>query len=1056
MRKNYLLGLFKKCNYRLLILFVLCTSYLPRGYAQNTVSGKVTDSNGEPLPGATIVIEGTSNGAITDIEGNYTLAASSEDVLLISFIGFETQSFSVGNRTTIDITLVEDADVLEEVVVIGYGTQRAEDISGSVALVDVDKLADIPQVSIDQLIQGRAAGVNVSQNSGQPGSSVSIRIRGVNSINGSSEPLYVIDGVPISGDSRNISTSGQSTASAVSGEFSSSDASPLAGLNPNDIKSIVVLKDASATAIYGSRGSNGVVLITTRQGERNNAKLSYNSYYAVQRPTNIYEMMDLQQYASYENDVRELYGLPVVQEFTRPELLPIGTNWQKEIFQDASMQSHNLSVSGGGENHNFFFSGSYVDQDGIVIGSGFQRGTVRANLTSDINDHVKGGFNITASRTNEDISLTNAANSVITLALLMPPSVAVRNPDGSWAGPVTADEVAFGIRNPIAEVSQISNTLKRTNILGNLFLEYEIIEGLSIRAEAGGNFGFNDTDQFQPTFEYGVLNRGVNTVFRRRENNNYWILKQLINYSKSWDKHSITALVGHEAQESSWSAIQGQDAEFISNDLPILGTGNADDLLPTEYRGSQALESYFGRAIYSYGGKYDLTASVRRDASSKFASNNRVGYFPSISGSWNISEEAFLSSFTLLRDLRLYGGYGEVGNQDIPGFAFGSRLRTVSSGIGTGFEFANFANPALTWESSTQVNAGVNFTALDSRLTATIEVYNKVSKDFLYQFAPNDAVTGGSVAGSVSPPWVNIGEMQNKGIDIALGFEQTFKNGLQWNTSVTVSHYKNQVNELLGPTAINGNLTLAGDSDFNLTFTQEGQPIGMFYGYKVEGLFRTLEDIENAPIQFGRPFEDGLFSTTWLGDIKFADINNDGVVDGDDRTVIGNPHPDFTYGIQNNFSYKGFSLSIFIQGSYGNDVFNAVDRALTSANLGYRNQLPSVLDYWSVDNPNSSAPRLARNDTQNINVSDRYIEDGSYMRIQNVTLGYTLPTAWLSAPRLNRVRIYTSIQNLFTITNYSGYDPEIGSINQDVLLTGIDNGRYPVPRTFTLGINVDF
>ncbi|MEM9339457.1 MAG: TonB-dependent receptor [Bacteroidota bacterium] len=1048
--------IFKKYNFKIIALTLLLIGINLMGNAQVTVSGKVTDTNGNELIGTSIIEEGTTNGTITDIDGNYTVSVSPGATLVFRFLGFIEQTVAVENNTVIDIQLAEDKEVLEEVIVIGYGTQREESISGSVAKVKAEDLADIPQVSVDQLLQGRAAGVSVTQNSGQPGSSVSIRIRGVNSITGSSEPLYVIDGVPVSGDSRNIGSSGQATGSAGIGEIGASDASPLAGLNPNDIESIVVLKDASATAIYGSRGSNGVVLITTKQGTSSKAKLSYTSYYAIQRPTNSYELMNLQQYASFENDVRELYTLPPLLEFIRPDLLPQGTNWQQEIFQDAIMQNHNLSVSGGSDNHTYFFSGSFTDQEGIVLGSGFNRGTIRANLTSDINHKIKSGFSFTASRTQEDVSLTNSVNSVITLALLMPPSLAVRNPDGSFAGPVTQEQVEFGIRNPIAEATQISNTLIRNSILGNFFAEYEVLDGLKFRAEAGGNFGFNDTEQFQPSFQYGILDRGVNTAYKRRETSNFWILKQLLTYSKYWNRHGVTLLVGHEAQEASWSGFQGQDNGFVSNDFPILGSGDGNDQLPREYKGSQSLESYFARAIYSFGGKYDLTASIRRDVSSKFAPGRQEGYFPSVSASWTISEESFMSWAGSIQRLRFFGGYGEVGNQDIPGFAFGSRLNSASSGIGTGFEFANFANPDLTWESSVQVNAGINFAIFDSKLEATVEVYNKTSKDFLYQFSPNDAVTGGNAPGAVTPPWLNIGEMENRGIDIALNYNQEFNSGLVWNSALTVSHYRNRINELLGPTAINGSVSLAGDSERNVTFTREGQPIGLFYGYVVEGLFRTLEDIEGAPVQFGRPFENSLFSSTWLGDVKFADINNDGVVDGQDRTVIGNPHPDFTYGFQNTLTYKGFSLSIFLQGSYGNDIFNAVNRSLTSGNLGFRNQLPSVLDYWSVTNPNSSAPRLARGDTQNINVSERYIEDGSYLRIQNVTFGYTLPAAWVSRARLTRVRIYTSIQNLYTFTNYSGYDPEIGSINQDVLLTGIDNGRYPNPRTFTLGINIDF
>ena len=1041
---------------RHLIMTMLFCCFTFYGLAQNQISGVVRDEAGEPVPGANIVEEGTSNGTISDANGRYSLLVQDDATLVFSFIGYVNQIIKVGGRSVIDITLAENVEVLNEVVVIGYGTEMAEKISGSVSLVDTKTIKDIPQVSIDQLIQGRASGVMVTQNSGQPGSSVSVRIRGINSINGSSEPLYVIDGIPVSGDSRNLSSSGISTAGAGIGEGSgAADVSPLAALNPNDIKSVVVLKDASATAIYGSRGSNGVVLITTKKGQSGKARLNYSTFFALQRPTNAYNLMNLQEYATLQNTIGEIYELPTIAEFSQPQLLGTGTNWQQEIFDDAFMQNHQLSLSGGSEKHTYYISGSFVDQEGTILGSGFQRGTIRANLNADINDRIRGGFSIGATRSKEQIALSNSPQGLISLSLLNPPSIAVRNPDGSFAGPITAEEIAFGIRNPIAEASNIRNDLVRNRILGNLFVEVDIIEGLTLRAEAGGDFAFNNTDQFQPTFSYGSIERGTNVAISRRENTDFWILKQLLTYTKAFDKHEMTLLVGHEAQESSYNGIRAQDGNFIGNDFPILGTGNDNDVLPPQYKGSNALESYLARAIYSFDSRYNLTASIRRDKSSKFAPGNRVGYFPSVSASWRLSEEAFIGGFNALQDIKVFGGYGVVGNQDISNFAFGSTLRPVNTGIGTGFEFQNFSNEALTWESSTQVNAGVSFTAFKSKLSATIEVYNKVSKDFLFQFAPNDAVTGGISPGSVTPPWVNIGEMQNKGIDITLGYSDEIANRITWNSTLTVSHYKNNVNRLLGDTPILGQVELL-DAPKNISFTREGQALGLFYGYVVEGLFRSLDDIQGAPIQFGRPFENALFGTTWLGDVKFKDINGDGVVDGNDRTVIGNPHPDFTFGFQNSFSWKNFDLSIFLQGSYGNDIFNAVGRTLTAGNRTYTNQLPSVLDYWSVDNPNASSPRLARNDTQNINISDRYVEDGSYVRIQNVTFGYSLPSAILEKLSVQRLKIYTSIQNLYTFTNYSGYDPEVGAINQNVLLNGIDNGRYPIPRTFTLGLNVEF
>ncbi len=1039
--------------YYLLVVF-LCF-YCQMGWAQNQVSGIVLDILGNPIPGATVLEKGTSNGVISDNEGNYTISVQDDATLIFSFIGYLTQEILVNGRSKVDVNLEESLEMLQEIVVIGYGAQLKERISGSVSQIDTEPLKNIPQVGIGQLIQGRAAGLSVTQNSGQPGSAVSVRIRGVNSIQGSSEPLYIIDGIPVSGDSRNIGTSGRSIADNSLGDTGSSDVSPLAALNPNDIESITVLKDASASAIYGSRGSNGVILITTKKGKSGEAKLAYNSFVAFQRPTNKIEVLDLPGYARLQNEIGEIYGLDEQIEFLNPDLLGPGTDWQNEIFENAIMHNHQLSFSGGNENVNYFVSAGFVDQKGTVIGSGFKRVNFRANVNAKLNSWINVGISLTASRTKDQLTLNNASNGIIGLSLLNNPATAVFNPDGSFAGPVTDDEIAFGIRNPIAEALSIKNELTRNRLLGNVFAEFDITKHIRFRTELGGDFGNNLSDRFQPTFSYGAINRGVNQLNIRRENNDFWVVKNLVTYDNTFnDKHDITFMVGQEAQESSWEGIIAQDGDFVSNDLPILGTGNANDF-NNQYKGSTTLQSYFTRVIYSFDSRYNITASIRADGSSNFSKDNRWGYFPSVSASWRISQEPFMQGFKTITDIKLYGGYGEVGNQAIPGFAFGSRLNTVNTDIGTGFEFANFANPDLKWESSTQVNLGLNFSLFDSRLNATVEVYNKISKDFLFQFAATDFITGGTSPGSITAPWINIGEMANRGVDITLNYNKSLKSGLVWNSTLTFSHYRNEVKELLGDLQLNGSLTLDA-SNQNVTLTEPGEPIGLFYGYEVEGLFRSLDDINEAPIQFGRPFANALFSTTWLGDIKFRDVNGDGVVDADDRTVIGNPHPDFTFGFQNSLSYKNFDLSVFLQGSYGNDVFNAIGRSLTAANRTFTNQSPSVLDYWSVDNPDSSSPRLARNDTPNINISDRYVEDGSYLRIQNVTLGYTLPGTLTDKINISSFKVYGSIQNLHTFTNYSGYDPEVGSFNQSAILAGVDNGRYPTPRTFTLGINVEF
>lgn len=1005
-------------------------------FAQSIVSGLVKDSENLPLPGVNVLVKGAAKGVVTDFDGAFNISVLNSDTLVFSYIGFLNQEVKVNSRTTINITLQEDIQSLNEVVVIGYGSQLKEDISGSVATVEIGDLQTIPQVSVDQMIQGRASGVSVTTNSGQPGAAVSVRIRGVNSISGSSEPLYIIDGVPIPGESEN------------------GGSSPLNSINQNDIESVNILKDASATAIYGSRGSNGVVIITTKRGKKSKGMVSYSSFVAIQEPTNIIDTMTLPEYATLQNAINNIYNIDPIVEYTNPDLLGQGTNWQQEIFDNALMESHQISFQGGKEGINYFISASHLEQEGTVIASGFNRSTVRANINAKINDKINVGVNVTASRVNEKVTLNGRSDGIIGLSLLNSPAIAVFNPDGSFAGPNLTDD--FRTENAVAKALSLKNNLRRNRILGNIFAEFKIAKNLTYRTEFGGDFGTTLNSQFTPRYTYGEIEVDNNTLSVANNHNDFWIIKNFLTYSNTFnDKHDLTVLLGAESQESSWGGVTSTDGNFVGNDFPILGTGDAADN-STQFKGSQSLESYFGRVIYSFDNKYSVTASMRADGSSKFAEGNKWGYFPSISAAWKLSKESFLEDFDAIQNIKIYGGYGEVGNQNIPNFAYGSRLNPANTGLGTGFLVTNFANPDLTWESSTQTNLGIDFSLFNKRLNTSVELYKKISKDFLYQYASTVLITGGMSPGAIQAPWVNLGEMVNKGIDVTLNYGTDASKDFSWNSSLTVSHYKNEVTDLGNVPKINGAMNINYDGQQNITITRAGDPLGLFYGLEVEGIFRSVDDFEGAPIQYGRPFEDALFATTWLGDIKFKNQNDDDVIDDNDRTIIGNPHPDFTFGFQNSFKYKSFDLSVFLQGSYGNDVFNGIGRLLTAGNRTFTNQHASVLDYWSVDNPNATAPRLARNDTRNIEISDRYIEDGSYLRIQNVTLGYTLHSKVTDKIGLSMLKIYGSIQNLYTFTNYSGYDPEIGSFNQNTLLTGIDAGRYPSPRTYTLGVNIEF
>ncbi len=1048
---------------RVLLLMMFCV-LASVGQAQNVVKGKVTTTDNEPLPGVNISLINSSKGATTDIDGNYSLEVPEEATLKFSFIGFSDQSVRVNGRSVINITLNEDIAQLGEVVVIGYGTQQRGDVNGSVSSIDSEELENIPQPSLDQLIQGRAAGVTVTQNSGQPGAAVSVRIRGITSITGSNEPLYVIDGVPVSGDATNSSTSGRTAASSFNGN-GQTGVSPLAAINPNDIASLDILKDASATAIYGSRGANGVVIITTKRGQRGqNGKITYNNYFAVQEPQKLIDVMDLPAYARLQNDLAALYQTEPRVEFRNVDLLGEGTNWQNEVFKRAFMQNHEVSLSGAKDNVSYFVSGGYTDQDGIVIGSNFNRISLRSNIDARLKDWFKIGVSLTASQTDENITLNSNRNGIVSLGLLQAPDVAVRNPDGSFAGPPPNPSAVEGNINPVAEALSRTNTLLRSRMLGNFYTELQLIDGLSFKTEIGGDFGFDENNLFTPTYEWGRFINENATLYQSNGKNNFWIIKNYFTYNKAFsDRHDMTLLVGQEAQQSTWEGRSLIGQGFVSNDIQTMN--NASTLINADaYKGSQALSSYYARALYTLDDKYGVTATIRADGSSKFdpLGDTQWGYFPSFSASWKIFNESFMENMNkdIFSNLRLIGGYGVVGNQGIPNYLYGASLADVRTGLGQGYYVTNIPNPDLKWEESYQTNIGLSFSFFKESLSFNIEVYDKTSKDFLYQLPLPLYLTGPSggesYLGGVGSPFVNLGELQNRGVDFSMNYSLVTQNDFSWTSSLNISHYQNKVIDLYGDNFDITRTITTGFLSSPLTRTIEGQPIGLYYGYKVKGLFNDAAAFEDLPEQFGIPFSENL-GDLWLGDVQYEDINDDGVIDEQDRTFIGNPHPDFTFGFSNSFRFKNFDLTIFLQGSYGNDVLNLTRKETTSLARLYNNQLSEASDYWTPENTDALYPRPKRgDDNSNLFISDRYVEDGSYLRIQNINLGYILPQSISEKVRMNKLKIYGSIQNLHTFTNYTGYDPEIGAFNQDALQMGVDIGRYPIPRTFTVGINAEF
>ncbi|MBI9056930.1 TonB-dependent receptor [Labilibaculum sp. DW002] len=1031
----------------LLLMLVLSLSAYSQ---QQVVSGKViVKGTRDALPGVTVIEKGTTNGTTTDIDGNYHLSVAYNGTLVFSFIGFETVEIAA-TKAIVDVDLSESSIGLNEVVAVGYGVMKKSDLTGSVVSVKGETMEDQPFAGIDQALQGRVAGVTVTQNSGAPGGGVSLRVRGITSLTGNNEPLYVIDGVPLQGNSNNDSF----TFSALGGGNGQTKVSALSSINPSDIESIEVLKDASASAIYGSRGANGVVLITTKSGKKGKSKVSYEGYYGVQQVGKYIDVMNLKEYGEYYADVLTTQGKDVPFEFQNPELLGEGTDWQKEIFRAAPIQNHQISVSGGNDKTKFYTSLSYFDQQGIVINSDFRRFSMRMNLDHKVNDWIKVGNNVSMSNSKEHITLNDDEAGVISSALRQSPNIPVTYSDGSWGGPTDGIGVGNG-RNPVAWSAIRNSELERYKINGNFFLDLTLAEGLTFRNEIGYDFNLNKTNVFNPTYEIGRETNEISTSSKSSSDSFFWVLKNYLNYLKSFGDHSFNAMVGHESQKSTYENLSGARTGFLTNDITALNAGDALTATNGNSMGTHSIESYFGRFNYGFKGKYLMTATLRADASSNFGQNNKWGYFPSFSGAWVITKEPFMEKFVdVVNYAKFRAGYGEVGNQDIGGYAYGASLRSITTVYGTGFSQANIANPDVKWESTRSTNIGLELGFLDNKIKLDVDVYKKTSKDFLFpQPLPSylGAMNSASYMG-LRPPMVNLGEMENKGIDISLTTRNITKPNFTWSSTFVFSTYKN---ELISMNSDEGAIFQTFEFNNTLTKTAEGEAVGQFYGYQVEGLFKDEADVNSSPSQG----DIGEVNGVWVGDIKFKDINGDGKIDDADRTYIGNPHPDFTYSISNEMSYKNFDFSFTLQGSQGNDIYNWTRKLTEGMKEVTGNQAQSVSNRFIAGvNEDTNIPRFAFGDpNNNSRVSDRFVEDGSFLKIQNVTLAYTFNKKQLARlSYISKLRVYATVQNLHTFTKYSGYDPEIGAYNQNSLLMGVDNGRYPVPRTFMMGVNVEF
>jgi TonB-linked SusC/RagA family outer membrane protein len=1074
-------------HYKTLLAFVVSLMLGTAAVFAQTVTGKVTDASDQAMPGVNVIKKGTAQGTTTDAAGIFTIEASGEDVLVFSFIGYTSQDIRVGTQTNLSIKLEEDVVALSEVVVVGYGTQRKSDLTGAVASVSSAKLAQSMVANVDQAFQGRIPGVMVQNNSGAPGGATTVTIRGVSSF-GSNQPLYVIDGIQFYGD-------GVGVAGMTDGANGQTRVNPLSTINPNDIVSIDVLKDASASAIYGSRASNGVILITTKRGKSGEAKISYNGYYGVAGLRSKQEVMNLQQYADYRKNIATETNQQVDQHYLDPSLLGEGTDWQDEVFRQAGQQNHSISATGGTDKTQYAIMGGFFQQDGIAINSDMTRFTSRVNIDTQVKDWFKIGTNFAYTNAFSNLLNDGSGDGIFAQALAMQPDVPVRDANGEYAGPppsVNSAEVKF---NPVAIANLRTNTLAQQRIMANFYGDLRIMKDLTFRSEFSIDNNQTQNINFNPTYKWGSLVSTENVLQDQRSTSFNWIWKNYATYNLTVaGGHNLTAMLGMEAVKGTYEQIRVVKKNLATNDIPVLSQGDNLGQTTNGVLNTNTLSSYFARLNYNFRDRYLMTLTLRNDGSSKFGPENRRGFFPAASFAWHLSNEEFMQSLSGISDLKLRVGYGEVGNQNIASYAFGSSLASVISPFGTTYKLDRLPNPAVQWEAGTQLNIGMDLSLLAGRVDLTVDVFKRGTKGFLMDL-PIPLYLGGAAGGGVfaiNAPIVNLGGMENKGIDLGLNTHNITTPNFSWDTDLVFSLFRNKITKLDNSDVVNSNVYLYGVYSVP-TRSQVGMPIGQFYGYVTEGLFQSEQDIIDHAVQVKRSGsettekpqgenyvhrQDGV----WIGDIKYKDLNEDGLIDSRDQTFIGNPNPKFTFGFNNLFTYKSFSFAVFITGSYGGDIFNALRIRTEGMQNASNNQNAVVANRAIVDliaptgdddqdaldreditkvqlrNADSDIPRYSATDVNgNSRIpSDRWIEKGSYLRIQNISLGYTVPAQWIAKTKLTRVRVYGNAQNAFTFTKYSGYDPEVGANNQNLLQQSVDSGRYPTPKLFTIGLDVDF
>jgi TonB-linked SusC/RagA family outer membrane protein len=1054
------------------------------------VTGTVSDAQG-PIIGATVKLKGGATLAVTDLDGKFTATANPGQVLQISYVGYVTREIKVGSATNYDITLQEDNNNLNEVVVVGYGTMKKSDVSGaSVSMSEKDLKGSII-TSLDQSLQGRAAGVTAVSTSGAPGTASSIRVRGTATINANAEPLYVVDGVIMQPSSNSGSSLGLGDAL---GNGSNSTVSPLSTIDPADIVSMEILKDASATAIYGAQAANGVVLITTKHGKAGEAKFTYNGMAAWNRQSKRLDMMNLREYANFYNgyvNEGEISKTGATSEFSDPSILGKGTNWQDAVFQTAFQQSHQVSAQGGSDKVQYYASGSYMDQEGTIIGSKFNRLNFRVNIDAQLKKWLKMGINTNYADTKDNLKLADSDEGLISYSLTTIPSIPIYNIDGSYS---SITQEGYSNPNPIAMALMNVITLKRQKLFGNIYFEVTPIKHLVWHTELGYDMEWSKAETYEPMVHLGFWVKSSNESRKQNNTSKYWQIKNYLTYSRYFDKHSVTAMIGQEAWKSKYDFMSIYNTGLPSDEVhnPMLGSGTPKI---TNGWGTTTMASYFTRWTYSYDSRYNMTYTYRRDGSSNFGPNKRWAGFHSVAGSWRFSEEEFIRKIagSWLSNGKLRIGWGQTGNSNIGAYLWGSAITKMSTGLGNSYRPSQIANKDIKWETQEQWNVGLDLGVFRDRVNLTVDWYRKESKDMLMQLQlPSYMGTSGNVSSALQAPFGNYGDIRNTGWEISLNTHPLIGK-FQWDSDFQISFNKNKLISLSdGSTTA----SLVGYGQWNdvVTRTEVGKSLFHFYGYVTDGLYTSLEDIQTSAKPEKYP-ADNHFSRTnsvWIGDVKYKDLNGDGVINEKDQTDLGSPFPKFTFGWNNTFHWKNFDLNIFVNGSYGNKVFNYMKMKLTNMKSTWTNQLTEVQncarlepidankDYtggiitpysggervsnWydditnvRISNANASQPRATLSDpNDNDRISDRYVEDGSYLRLKNISLGYTFPKSMIKNWGIESLRLYVNIQNLFTITGYDGYDPEIGVSTASSNVVGLDNGRYPSPTTYSFGVNLTF